>query len=168
MRGTGYSVPIKCDPQLYNALKYPIIADEATYNDTAARVRAFGQSCINMTGPLMNHLGTDQSIQDYDLVREVLGYDKYGSKIGYDYAQKYPQNVGRMVLDGIVNDGYFIEDKWTTGALEFEATFNDFFRWCNTTTECALYGQDQPRIFDTSKLGRKGPDQKLDLREASL
>jgi hypothetical protein len=156
MRGTGRSVPIKCDPQLWDTLKSPIIADEATYNDTAARVRAFGQSCIRMTGPLIKHLDTDQSIQDFDLVCEALGYDKfnylgfsYGSKIGYDYAQKYPQNVGRMVLDGIVNDGYSIEDKWTTSAVGVEATFNDFFHWCNTTTECALHGQDQPRILDT-------------------
>ncbi len=33
-------------------------------------------------------------------------------------------------------------------ATGLETSLEFFFRWCNTTTECALYGQDQGDVWD--------------------
>jgi pimeloyl-ACP methyl ester carboxylesterase len=155
MRGTGASVPIRCDPNAWNAFTWPIVEDEASYKDMVSRAEAFGQSCVNMTGPLIYHLGTNQAVRDLDLLRQVLGHDKlnylglsYGSQFGSEYAEAFPDNVGRMVLDGVSNRHLTDEVFMTTSTLGTESTFNDFFRWRNTTADCALYGRDQAAIFD--------------------
>lgn len=165
MRGTGASMPpLKCNGQLYDELIYPSITKQDTYNETVQRAGAWARSCINMTGPMINHMGTDQAVQDFELTRQALGYAKfnylgfsYGTKIGHDYAQKYPQTVGKMVLDGLTNQQLPAEDMWMSTALGLDVTFNAFFDWCNQTTECALHGRDQKAIFNTvAEWTRKG------------
>jgi hypothetical protein len=36
----------------------------------------------------------------------------------------------------------------TTESNTYETTLDKFFQWCNTTTDCAVNGQDAARIFD--------------------
>ena len=94
-------------------------------------------------------------MQDLDLLRRAVGHDKlnylgfsYGTHIGSVYAEMFPDKVGRMVLDG-VSDLHLSDEMYlTTSAVGLESTFNDFFRWCNTTAKCALCGRDQAAIFD--------------------
>lgn len=155
MRGTGFSSPIKCDNNTFAKLQLPMMKDEETYNETIALAAAFGKTCLNMTGPLLYHMGTDQAIEDYEMIRQAFGNEKfnylgfsYGTQLGSEYADKYPDNVGRMVLDAVYNRHLVDEDRMTTGAVGVESVLGDFFRWCNTTTDCALYGQDQPAVFD--------------------
>ena len=155
LRGTGASVPVRCDPDTVNRLIWPEVKDEASYKDMLARAEAWGQSCVNMTGPLIYHMGTDQTVQDLDLLRRALGHDKlnylgfsYGTHIGSVYAEMFPDKVGRMVLDG-VSDLHLSDEMYlTTSAVGLESTFDDFSRWCNTTAKCALWGRDQAAIFD--------------------
>lgn len=156
MRGTGYSQPIYCNPNLWNELQWPLINDEATYNATLAKARAWGQSCLNMTGPLVQYLGLDQTVQDLDMVRRALKQDKfhyqglsYGTSIGAYYAERYPDKVGRMVLDGVTHHSLSPEDEWLSNAVGVESTLEYFFRWCASSKECALHGQDAARVFDT-------------------
>ena len=155
MRGTGLSTPVHCDAEITNTLTWPLVKDEAAYNKMATTARAFGQSCVNMTGPLAYHMGTDQALEDLELVRQALGHDKlnylgfsYGTQLGSEYAEKYPQNVGRMVLDGMADRHLSAAMAIITSAIGLESTLNDFFRWCNATSECALHGRNQPAIFD--------------------
>jgi pimeloyl-ACP methyl ester carboxylesterase len=100
-------------------------------------------------------MGTDQAIQDLDLLRQALHHDKmnylgwsYGTQFGTEYAEKFPDKVGRMVLDGVYDRHLSLETYLSTGAVGSETTLEDFFRWCNTTTDCALYGRDQAAIWD--------------------
>lgn len=155
MRGTGSSVPIRCDHNAFNSIICPMVTDETSYNDMITRNRAFGESCVNMTGPLIYHMGTDQAVRDIELLRQALGHDKlnylgfsYGAQFGSEYAEVFPDKVGRMVLDGMADRHFSDEMYLATAAVGLESTVNDFFRWCNTTAECALYGRDQAAIFD--------------------
>lgn len=156
MRGTGASVPVTCDHNAMNRLTWPAVKDEASYEDMVARSEAFGRSCVNMTGPLIYHMGTNQAIQDLDLLRQALGDKKlnylgfsYGSQFGSEYAEMFPDKVGRMVLDGVA-DNHLVDEVYLTAAsVGLESTFDDFFRWCNTTSDCALYGRDAAAIFDS-------------------
>ncbi|KAH8172091.1 alpha/beta hydrolase fold domain-containing protein [Sarocladium implicatum] len=156
IRGTGYSQPIYCDPKLWNEVQYPLINDEATYNATLAKAKAWGDSCRNMTGPLIDYLGTDQTVQDLDMVRRALKQKKlhyqglsWGTTLGAYYAEKYPDKVGRMVLDGVVHHSLSPEDEWLSNAIGLESTFDYFFRWCASSKECALHGQDASQVFET-------------------
>lgn len=83
----------------------------------------YANDCIENTGKLfdlgedgqenlMKHLGTWDAVGDLDLIRSTSQDEKldyigfsYGTRLGYVYAQKFPQNVGRLVLDGAVDPG---------------------------------------------------------------
>ncbi|RAF07582.1 TAP domain-containing protein, partial [Burkholderia multivorans] len=52
------------------------------------------------------------AVGDLDLIRSTSGDDKldfigfsYGTRLGYVYAQKFGDSVGRLVLDGAVDPG---------------------------------------------------------------
>ncbi|WP_193215605.1 alpha/beta hydrolase [Brevibacterium sp. Marseille-P9724] len=94
-------------------------ADEIFYSDTKKQTEA----CFKNTGKLfgldaegrknlIKHLGTWDAVDDMDILRSVVGDEKlhyvgwsYGTAMGYRYAQKHGDSVGRLVLDGAVDIG---------------------------------------------------------------
>lgn len=101
-----------------------------------------------MTGTVLDHLDTENVARDFEQVRQAIGDDKfnylgisYGSQIGYTYAELYPEKVGRMVLDSIVDHTvsglYSVQSESTS----LEATLHKFFDWCNKNNTCALHSQ---------------------------
>lgn len=156
MRGEGMSQPIYCDPEPYNRRFKMLPTDEESFQYLWNRNRDFAESCYNMTGPLFLHLGTDQAIQDLDLVRQALGADKfnylgysYGTEVGSAYASRYPDTVGRVVIDGNLDHSMTVPQATISLASALEDTLEYFFKWCNTTTDNALYGQDQRAVWDS-------------------
>ncbi|QKW45322.1 alpha/beta hydrolase [Streptomyces microflavus] len=85
--------------------------------DTAAEEAAFvkdgadfGAGCLRRSGKVLPHVGTSSAARDLDLIRQVLGDGKlsyfgfsYGTELGGTYAHLFPQNVGRTVLDAVVD-----------------------------------------------------------------
>ncbi|MEU9186379.1 alpha/beta hydrolase [Streptomyces sp. NPDC048484] len=70
----------------------------------------FGKGCQKSAGPLMGHVSTTDTARDMDLMRHVLGDRKthylgisYGTELGGVYAHLFPKNVGRLVLDAVVD-----------------------------------------------------------------
>ncbi|MFJ8072978.1 alpha/beta hydrolase [Streptomyces sp. NPDC096176] len=71
---------------------------------------AFGQGCAKRSGGIIPHVGTANAARDMDLIRQVLGDEKlhylgfsYGTELGGVYAHLFPKNVGRLVLDAVVD-----------------------------------------------------------------
>jgi len=65
---------------------------------------ALGDACLR--NPLAKYINTDATARDMDLIRELLGDAKlnyygvsYGTWLGAWYAARFPEHVGRMVLD---------------------------------------------------------------------
>jgi pimeloyl-ACP methyl ester carboxylesterase len=109
-RGVGLSAGVKCNPDLWNARKSIYPTSEQEFEDMVTANKAFGASCANLTGPLFDHLDTTSVAKDIELVRLALNEGKlnyfalsYGSQIGEQYSELYPENIGRMALDGIVD-----------------------------------------------------------------
>lgn len=50
MRGTGTSSPVQCDKDMYTKVQRPMIKDQQTYDETIARAKVWGETCVNMTG----------------------------------------------------------------------------------------------------------------------
>jgi pimeloyl-ACP methyl ester carboxylesterase len=136
-RGVGASTPVACmgpaDLDRYYAL------DSSPDNGSEQRIRvaavqAFGRSCLQRSGELLNHISTVETVRDLELLRHLVGDPKinyfgssYGTRIGALYAELYPAHVGRMVLDGSVN----ISGKDTITQTEgFERALNNFAGWC--------------------------------------
>ncbi|MDD7465059.1 MAG: alpha/beta hydrolase [Actinomycetaceae bacterium] len=110
-RGVGESQPIDCvsDEQL---LKFA----EASYPNTAAGEAAskrdaeeFVAGCVEHSEEQLAYINTENTARDMDIIRAVQGDPKlyylgfsYGTELGAEYAQLFPKNVGRMVLDGAV------------------------------------------------------------------
>ncbi|MEV0220461.1 alpha/beta hydrolase [Streptomyces sp. NPDC050704] len=82
-------------------------AEETTYLKDAID---FGKGCQKSAGKLMGHVSTTDTARDMDLMRHVLGDQKlhyfgisYGTELGGVYAHLFPKNVGRLVLDAVVD-----------------------------------------------------------------
>lgn len=88
-----------------------------TTPDTAAEEQAylkdaadFGQGCQEAAGRLMAHVSTADTARDLDRIRQTLGDDRlnyfgisYGTELGGVYAHLFPEKVGRMNLDAVVD-----------------------------------------------------------------
>ncbi|MFJ2898853.1 alpha/beta hydrolase [Streptomyces sp. NPDC087218] len=82
-------------------------AEEAAFLEDGAD---FGAGCQRRSGRLLPHVGTVNAARDMDLIRQVLGDRKltyfgmsYGTELGGTYAHLFPKNVGRTVLDAVVD-----------------------------------------------------------------
>ncbi|WP_320778299.1 alpha/beta hydrolase [Streptomyces sp. CRN 30] len=82
-------------------------AEEAAYLKDAAD---FGAGCEKAAGKLLAHVSTTDSARDMDLMRQVLGDNEmhyfgisYGTELGGVYAHLFPEKVGRLVLDAVVD-----------------------------------------------------------------
>ncbi|MEU6353715.1 alpha/beta hydrolase [Streptomyces sp. NPDC047072] len=112
-RGTGSSEGIRCrsdkDVQASEAVDITpdTPAEEQAYFRDASE---FGQGCRKDAGKLLAHVSTTDTARDMDLMRQVLGDRKtnyfgisYGTELGGVYAHLFPKNVGRLVLDAVVD-----------------------------------------------------------------
>ncbi|WP_159917377.1 alpha/beta hydrolase [Pantoea sp. 18069] len=119
-RGTGASNPLVC-----NVAGSFEEQDSLTFNRSAENLqqaqhnaRLMAQACVN--NPLSQHIHTEATARDMDLIRGLLGDAQlhyigysYGTWLGNWYARLFPERVGRMLLDSSLNmveglDGQFM------------------------------------------------------------
>lgn len=154
-RGVGLSTPVKCDPKLWN--EYPSLFPKTKeeYDALVAHNKAFAQSCLERTGPALAHVDTLSVARDLDAVRAALGDEKinyfglsYGTMIGAQYAELFPDKIRVMALDGALdhsqseNTFHFVEVK------AYEQVLERFAAWCGASSDCALNGKDVLKEFD--------------------
>ncbi|MFC8837057.1 alpha/beta hydrolase [Streptomyces griseoincarnatus] len=113
-RGTGASGGVRCRGDK------AIEAAESSVDwtpDTPAEERVFlqdaadfGKGCQKAAGKLMAHVSTTDTARDMDRIRQALGDDRmhyfgisYGTELGGVYAHLFPDKVGRMTLDAVVD-----------------------------------------------------------------
>lgn len=152
-RGVGGSTPVQCfqgeDVDAYVAL-------DTSPDDTAERQalivanRSFGQSCLERSGPLLQHISTLETAADLDLMRGLVGDEKlnylgysYGTYVGSVYAEMFPDRVGRLVLDSAVD---ITEDDQVTQAAGFDRALVSFADWC-LAQRCEL-GADRAAVLE--------------------
>ncbi|MFD4606670.1 alpha/beta hydrolase [Streptomyces sp. NPDC058440] len=112
-RGVGGSSGVRCrgDRRIEAAEAIDVTpdtaAEERAYFQDAAD---FGQGCLKAAGKLLAHVSTTDTARDMDLIRHVLGDAtmhyfgmSYGTELGGVYAHLFPQRVGRLVLDAVVD-----------------------------------------------------------------
>lgn len=70
----------------------------------------FVEACTSRSGALLEYVGTDDVARDLDVLRGTLGDDhlyylgkSYGTSIGAEYVRQFPERVGRLVLDGVID-----------------------------------------------------------------
>ncbi len=154
-RGVGTSTPVRCDPKVWNEAPSQFPESDEAFAELVAYNKAAGESCLELTGPLLAHVDTASVAQDLEAVRAALGEGKlnylglsYGTQIGAQYAALYPDNIRVMALDGVLDhslpETYFN----FTASVTVEDSFERFARWCDETPECALHGKDVGAFVD--------------------
>lgn len=149
-RGVGDSTPVKCETAAEQDASRQVAVDTSTDAGLAeARKLAaeFAAQCAERTGDSLGFIDTQSAARDMDVMRAVLG-DKqlnylgfsYGTSLGAHYAQLFPQNVGRLVLDGAI-DPSLSNDEITLGqAVGFEGEVRAFMQNCLDTGDCPFSG----------------------------
>lgn len=149
-RGIARSNPVTCSADLLNKQPSPIITSAAGFRTTIDYNRRLAADCRTHTGPLYDHIDTWQTVRDVDAIRRALGEStisfhgsSYGTLLGAQYAETYPKQVRAMVLESVLDHG----SPTTKSFLDVQAaaaqdSFDEFVKWCDASTSCALHGQD--------------------------
>lgn len=149
-RGVGSSLPaIVClTPQEADSERAepPTGNTPAGIAEAEAENREYADRCAQRTGTeLLTHVGTREVVQDMDVMRAVLGDPKlsylgysYGTRLGAAYAEKFPQNVRALVLDGAVDSSQDPVQESLRQAAGFQGVFNAYAAECAQTADCPL------------------------------
>ncbi|MET4099321.1 pimeloyl-ACP methyl ester carboxylesterase [Agrococcus sp. UYP10] len=167
-RGVGASTPISCydDPQeLYDWLweipdgPRPEPLSDEDLEQQLADAQWFGDSCLEHSGELLGKIGTEQVASDLDLVRSLLGEERlnylgvsYGTLIGSTYADLFPENVGRMVLDAAVAPDSTDFEGTLYQAAGFELAYGNFVTDCLQQDDCPFVGSKEDALQQTRDL----------------
>ncbi|MBW4041000.1 MAG: alpha/beta hydrolase [Acidobacteria bacterium] len=116
---------------------------------------AFGKACLAKTGDLLAHVGTEDTIQDLDMLRAAVGQAKldyfgfsYGTYIGALYADRFGAHVGRMVLDGAVDPSLSSFQENLANDQAFGAALKTYLANCLRSSSCPFAGQDVTGALD--------------------
>ena len=166
-RGVGRSTPLRCFDTFAEAvavlppMAFPVTPAEETL--WRASDQALAAACADRGGAIQDHMSTANVARDMDLLRRAVGDDQlnylgfsYGSYLGVTYANLFPDRVGALVVDGVLNPV-----AWSTGTgeqsdtLPFSTRFSDagssstlgeFFRLCDAAgSDCPFAPNAQAR-----------------------
>lgn len=151
-RGVGKSSPVDCADNLdrfWAADRSPDDATEVHELEVVSRMLADG--CAERSGDLIGHVSSGETVADMDLIREALGEEQvsylgfsYGTYLGALYADRYPQRVRAMVLDGAVDPSLTALEVTAQQATGFDAALGAFFRDCASRDRCAFHSGGDP------------------------
>jgi pimeloyl-ACP methyl ester carboxylesterase len=152
-RGTGQSSPVDCGSRLDYLFAPDTAPDNAT--ERAAReaaARKFANSCDRMSHDLIRNVSSVDTVQDLDQIRAALGESKlnflglsYGSYLGALYAERYPERVRALILDGAIDPALSIEDVSIEQSKGFEQSLDAFLADCAADDDCAFHHDGKPR-----------------------
>ena len=159
--GVGLSTPLRCFATFEEAVAvlppFAFPVTDAEQDQWRTGDQALSAACADRGGAIQNHMSTANVARDLDLLRQAVGDDQlnflgysYGSYIGTTYANLFPDRVGALVVDGVLNP-----IAWSTGSDDESATLpftsrlgsdagasstlGEFFRLCDAAgSDCAL------------------------------
>ncbi|GAB7187346.1 alpha/beta hydrolase [Kitasatospora sp. Ki12] len=141
-RGVGASAGVSClDDQATDA---SAAVDSTPEGPAAVKVlddsnARFVAACEHNSGAVLPYVDTESAARDMDLIRQVLGDPKlsyfgisYGTQLGGVYAHLFPQQVGRLVLDSVVDPTKDPQQSALGQAQGFQLALDDFMKACAT------------------------------------
>ncbi|KAH9875651.1 hypothetical protein IAQ61_003115 [Plenodomus lingam] len=152
-RGVGMSTQVVCDPEIWNERVSKFPKTKQDYDRLVSKNTRLGESCLKLTGPLFNHVDTISSAKDHEAVRAALGEEmnwlglSYGSQLGAQYAQLFPENIRVMVLDGIVQHSQSRTSNILIESTTYAATLEQFFLWAEKDKTSPLKGRNVKQMW---------------------
>ena len=143
-RGVGVSEQVNC-PYDPDDDEDWTVEDGDDINELFSAARDYAVDCLELSGDLALHVGTNNVARDIDLIRVALGEEKitylgysYGTRIGAVYASLFSDHVRAMVLDGAVAPSEQISAFSPVQGLGFENAWNRFAENCDNDPSCKL------------------------------
>jgi pimeloyl-ACP methyl ester carboxylesterase len=154
-RGTGKSTSIRCVDSLDFFFDGDMSPDNQTEIDAnVAASRKLADGCGAHSGDLLPYLSSSATVDDMESIRTALGDDEltyfgfsYGTLLGALYADRYPQRVRAIVLDGAIDPSLGFEDTVRDQSVGFDSALNAFFQHCRADG-CGFGGSDPRRAYD--------------------
>ncbi|MFI1028145.1 alpha/beta hydrolase [Streptomyces sp. NPDC020951] len=137
-RGVGASEGVRCRTDKEIQAAEPLDSTPDTPTEEQAYLQDatdFGKGCEKAAGELMAHVSTTDTARDMDLMRQVLGDPKmhyfgisYGTELGGVYAHLFPKNVGRLILDAVVDPSADSVGHAQNQARGFQRALDDYLK----------------------------------------
>lgn len=146
-RGVGRTTPLACGDQLAQSLLTVDLAPtDPEGHDTLERAAlADAGACAIANRGALRHVGTDDAVMDVEAIRLALGGEpityvgfSYGTLIGLRYAERFPNSLRAMALDGIVDPEQTLGDQLTTTAASVDRSLAAVLNSCEA--ECPIDG----------------------------
>ena len=155
-RGTGASMPIDCGDvvdAVYGLDYSPDTPEERTALLDGTKVVV--EQCRRALGANLRFVSSLDTVRDLERIRRALGDEKltflgysYGTYLGAVYADRYPEKVRALLLDGAIDPRLSSHDAALQQAVGFERSLDAFFAFCNDTRSCRFGGTDPGAAFD--------------------
>lgn len=147
-RGVARSEPLEClDTEGLDEVigSDPDPDNDAERDEFDEGMKEFGEACVANDAGLAAHMSTEEVARDMDVLRGALGESKldymgasYGTVIGATYADLFPENVGRMVLDGAIDMSLSLMADNLQTARGFETALRSYVANCVDQGDCFL------------------------------
>ena len=187
-RGVGSSTAIKCGDAA-SPFEWGLTPGQPqegqSFEDWAqgymGKISELSKKCQEHSEPgLLDHVNTVSVARDLDVLRAVSGEKtlnylgmSYGTELGYTYAELFPKNAGRLVLDGGV-DSTVTHEKFDLDRAEaFENALHSYVQACQegkAGDTCPLTGSVEDGVqqirdliasADASPMATSDPDLKI-------
>lgn len=163
-RGAGRTATVTCftDPDDVSEFLYfvpsvdPKRDPQGWVDEQLDEGRKYADACHEHSGDALEFIDTLSTVRDLELLRVLsgdeqlhyLGYS-YGTAIGAVYVDEYPDKVGRVVLDGVMDRESSLLELGVSQQAGFELALTHFVEGCPAFDDCPLTGDpavDLPRI----------------------
>jgi pimeloyl-ACP methyl ester carboxylesterase len=151
-RGVNASSAVRCidnlDPR---AALDPSPDDAAELEALVDDARAYAAACAGRNDATLPYLATDAVVEDLDRIRAAVGDERltylgfsYGTLIGALYADRYPERIRAMALDGAFDPSLDLERVRADQAVAFEGALTRFLEDCAGDPRCLFHEDGDP------------------------
>lgn len=162
-RGIGASVPaIQClDDQQRQAIFNQPSAPTSGADMKRAKELAIGigDSCKRQFGDVLAYVGTTDVARDMDEIRKSMGFDQinylgfsYGTFLGAIYADMFPKQTDRVVLDSVMDPKLDYQEVRHGQAEGMQLSITAFVDDCLRRPDCPLSGPSDQALQQISQL----------------
>ncbi|PSK60451.1 hypothetical protein B9Z65_601 [Elsinoe australis] len=149
-RGTGKTIPFLCDIPPANATEFVPEAQQNLTNTLLAdgwtTAEAYAEVCYDAQRDTGSFLSTAFVARDMIEISDALCEPdvkyfgtSYGTQLGSTFAAMFPDRVGRVLLDAVVNPKDYVAGPKFTWLADTEKVYNSFFSECASFPDnCAL------------------------------
>ncbi|KAF9785048.1 hypothetical protein BJ322DRAFT_1108516 [Thelephora terrestris] len=134
-------------------------------DSTKEKFKAFTAGCQNgPVGPYLKYIGTSSTVRDLvSLGDAIVGKGEpidywgisYGTVLGFNFVNMFPERVGHVILDGVVDP-----TSWVSFELAYSAFTNTEKTYSGLTDGCAKAGRVGCKLIELTGDNASGDDVK--------